>query len=197
MPRPALRLATQRHVPAHDLPAALRPSSPVDLHLARKVAGKLPAFSEAFTCSVPLTRIRDIAHRNDIPSDLKREIKHTIQNKLHRNAGPEDLVATEAMLARIQASRGDFSGAFVAEFETFARELREFFGAGSLGDMLDAIRPSLDDAGGAAVDQFLAAKGRLDGGNAGDDNMQDVMDALHRLTTVRATLVAGLSSGLR
>jgi hypothetical protein len=29
----------------------------------------------------------DIAHRNDIPKDLKDEIKHTLQNKLHRNAG--------------------------------------------------------------------------------------------------------------
>jgi hypothetical protein len=27
----------------------------------------LPSFSEAFTQQVPLTRIRDIAHRNDIP----------------------------------------------------------------------------------------------------------------------------------
>lgn len=33
--------------------------------------------------------------------DLKQEIKHTLQNKLHRNAGPEDLVAAEAMLQRI------------------------------------------------------------------------------------------------
>ncbi len=40
---------------------------------------RLPSFTEAFTASVPLTRIRDIAHRNDIPGDLKQEIKHTIQ----------------------------------------------------------------------------------------------------------------------
>lgn len=47
--------------------------------------------------------------RNDIPSDLKREIKHTIQNKLHRNAGPEDLVATEEMLRRITATPGGWA----------------------------------------------------------------------------------------
>ena len=52
--------------------------------VARKMVSKLPSFSEAFTATVPLTRIRDIAHRNDIPSDVKREIKHTLQNKLHR-----------------------------------------------------------------------------------------------------------------
>lgn len=51
--------------------------------------------------STPLTRIRDIAHRNDIPHELKQEIKHTLQNKLHRNAGPEDLVATEVMMDRL------------------------------------------------------------------------------------------------
>ena len=35
--------------------------------LARKLQPLLPSFSEAFTQSVPLTRIRDIAHRNDLP----------------------------------------------------------------------------------------------------------------------------------
>lgn len=136
--------------------------------LARKIHTRLPSFGEAFTQQVPLTRIRDIAHRNDIPhvsskqarlsallewctpgpellmvcsclcipdtpacrivaedaahailqviavegslfvclavvvpQELKQEIKHTLQNKLHRNAGPEDLVAAEAMLARV------------------------------------------------------------------------------------------------
>lgn len=44
------------------------------LHLYR-----LPSFTEAFTATVPLTRIRDIAHRGDIPHDIKQEIKHTIQ----------------------------------------------------------------------------------------------------------------------
>lgn len=40
---------------------------------------RLPSFNAEFTASTPLTRIRDIAHRNDIPHDLKQEIKHTIQ----------------------------------------------------------------------------------------------------------------------
>jgi hypothetical protein len=38
--------------------------------------------------------------------DLKQEIKHTLQNKLHRNAGPEDLVAAEAMLGRVTGMAG-------------------------------------------------------------------------------------------
>ena len=59
---------------------------------SQHVACRLPSFTEAYTASTPLTRIRDIAHRGDIPHELKQEIKHTIQNKLHRNAGPEDLV---------------------------------------------------------------------------------------------------------
>lgn len=35
--------------------------------LARKISQRLPSFGEAFTQQVPLTRIRDIAHRGDIP----------------------------------------------------------------------------------------------------------------------------------
>lgn len=46
------------------------------------------------------------------------------------------------------------------------------------------------------MDQFLSAKARVDA-REGEDDMQELMDTLHRLTTVRATLVAGLSSGLR
>lgn len=54
---------------------------------ARKMVTTLPSFSGEFRQAVPLTRIRDIAHRSDIPHQLKNEIKHTLQNKLHRSAG--------------------------------------------------------------------------------------------------------------
>lgn len=57
---------------------------------ARKLVTTLPSFSGEFRQAVPLTRIRDIAHRNDIPHDIKNEIKHTLQNKLHRSAGETD-----------------------------------------------------------------------------------------------------------
>lgn len=82
-----------------------RPGS-ADALFARRMHTKIPSFTEEFMQSTPLTRIRDIAHRNDIPQDLKREIKHTIQNKLHRNAGPEDLIASEALLQRIMSNKG-------------------------------------------------------------------------------------------
>ena len=65
----------------------------------------------------------------------------TAQNKLHRNAGPEDLVATEAMLARITAPGADYSGDFVAEFRTFTGELRDFFNAGSFMDLVARWSP--------------------------------------------------------
>lgn len=142
---------------------------------------KLPSFSESFTASVPLTRIRDIAHRNDIPSDLKREIKHTLQNKLHRNAGPEDLVATEAMLDRITAPGTDYSGAFVHEFRVFTDELRDFFNAGSLVQILNGVRPALDDSGQAALGRFLQSKAHLEH-SASEDA---IADCLHQLTSVR------------
>lgn len=86
-----------------------------------------------------------LRHRNDIPHELKQEIKHTIQNKLHRNAGPEDLVATEAMLRRITRHPGEYPDAFVGEFRRFHAELSDFFSAGSLTDSLAALRPSLGD----------------------------------------------------
>lgn len=74
------------------------------------------------------------------------ECKH-LQNKLHRNAGPEDLIATEEMLERITAPGTEYSGDFVEQFRTFTAELRDFFNAGSLADLLNALRPSLDDSG--------------------------------------------------
>lgn len=77
--------------------------------------------------------------------ELKQEIKHTLQNKLHRNAGPEDLIATEEMLKRITATPGQYNDAFIAEFKVFAAELRDFFNAGSLTSVLQGIRPALAD----------------------------------------------------
>lgn len=44
-----------------------------------------------------------------------------------------------------------------------------------------------------AVDKFLHAKGKLDGNAA--PPLNDIVEALHSLTTVRANLAAGLSSG--
>ncbi|PRW57887.1 water chloroplastic isoform A [Chlorella sorokiniana] len=171
-------------------------SNPVVALVGRRLQSRLPSFTERFTQSVPLTRIRDIAHRNDIPKELKAEIKHTLQNKLHRNAGPEDLHTTEAMLARVTAVPGEYPEAFVEEFKTFTAELRDFFNAGSLTDMLDGLRPAMDDGSAQLLDHFAAAKGRLDAaGEAADLNA--VMDVLHAATTVRALLASGLSSGLR
>ncbi|KAK2996406.1 hypothetical protein RJ639_025380 [Escallonia herrerae] len=108
-------------------------TSPQEILVIRKIHPCLPSFKAEFTASVPLTRIRDIAHRGDIPHDLKQEIKHTIQNKLHRNAGPEDLIATQTMLARITKNQGEYSEAFVEQFKIFHHELKDFFNAGRLG----------------------------------------------------------------
>ena len=147
--------------------------------------GQLPSFSESFTQSVPLTRIRDIAHRSDIPQDLKKEIKHTLQNKLHRNAGPEDLVAAEQMLARITAPGADYSGDFVHEYKVFMGELRDFFNAGSLTEILGAVAPAMDDSAQGTVQRFRQAKGALDGRGA-DASMNELVDCLHQLTSVRS-----------
>ncbi|CAM6103335.1 unnamed protein product [Calypogeia fissa] len=95
---------------------SMKIASPKEALVVRKIHPCLPTFKVEFTASVPLTRIRDIAHRDDIPHDLKQDIKHTLQNKFHRNAGPEDLVATELMLARLTKNPGEYSNDFVEQF---------------------------------------------------------------------------------
>ncbi|KAK4481272.1 hypothetical protein RD792_012156 [Penstemon davidsonii] len=129
-----------------------------EILVIRKIHPCLPSFKAEFTASVPLTRIRDIAHRNDIPHNLKQEIKHKIQNKLHRNAGPEDLVATEAMLSRITKKPGEYSKAFVDQFKIFHRELKDFFNAGSLEEQLESIKESLNELSEAALSLFSESK---------------------------------------
>lgn len=106
-------------------------------YVARRVYTFLPSYASQFTVSTPLTRIRDIAHRNDIPHELKKEIKKTLQNKLHRCAGPEDLVTCQKLLERVQ--HGGYSPAFVSELRIFHAELLEFFNAGTLDERLDAL----------------------------------------------------------
>lgn len=80
---------------------------------------------------------------------------HTIQNKLHRNAGPDDLVATEAMLTKITKNPGEYSEAFVEQFKVFHREVKDFFNAGSLAEQLESIYESLDEYGMSALDSFF------------------------------------------
>ncbi|KAL6504566.1 Phosphoglucan, water dikinase, chloroplastic [Orobanche gracilis] len=167
----------------------------------RKIHPCLPSFKAEFTASVPLTRIRDIAHRNDIPHDLKQEIKHTIQNKLHRNAGPEDLVATEAMLARITKKPGEYSDAFVEQFKIFHRELKDFFNAGSLEEQLESIRDSMDQ-NSTALSQFLDSKKILDNMDSSSncsesESMKVLMKTIQALDDLRQEIVKGLESGIR
>ncbi|GIL76478.1 hypothetical protein Vretimale_6018 [Volvox reticuliferus] len=165
---------------------------------ARRMHARLPSFSGQFRASTPLTRIRDIAHRNDIPKDLKDEIKHTLQNKLHRCAGPEDLVATEAMLQRVTAVPGQYSEAFVAEFRIFTEELREFFNATGLVELLTGggALDALEDAHASAVRQLINTKQRVEElGSAA--RLDDLMALLTSATQARSFYAAGLVAGLR
>lgn len=125
--------------PNHHAQAALqiesaleRLSTPETGWILRRIYPYLPSWGEEFRRAEPLTRIRDIAHRNDIPPDLKNEIKHRLQNKLHRCAGPEDLLTSEEILRRITAPGANFASAFVREFRIFHEELLEFFNATGL-----------------------------------------------------------------
>ncbi len=133
--------------------ALARRTTPAQAWLRRRILPWLPSSSPVFRTAEPLTRIRDIAHRNDIPAGLKQEIKHTLQNKLHRCAGPEDLATSGALLRRITAAGAEYPPAFVEEFKRFHEELEEFFSARSLDARLRALLPELDpDSASLAVE---------------------------------------------
>ena len=114
-------------------------TTPENVFIIRKIYPWLPSYENRFANAEPLTRIRDIAHRNDICKELKQEIKHTLQNKLHRCAGPEDLATSAALLKRITAPNADYPNDFVKEFVRFHEELEEFFNARSLEEQFEAI----------------------------------------------------------
>jgi phosphoglucan,water dikinase len=152
--------------------------------LLRRIYPWLPSTGEAFVRPEPLTRIRDIAHRNDIPQDLKHEIKNTLQNKLHRCAGPEDLVTSAAILERITAPDARYSPDFVAQFRIFHEELKEFFNAASLEVQLRAIESRVSGADAGLIRDFLAEKENSARTVDGD------LTALRRLTDLRRAFAA-------
>jgi phosphoglucan,water dikinase len=135
-------------------------STPANAHIIRKIYSALPSSAEAFQRAEPLTRIRDIAHRNDIPSELKREIKTTLQNKLHRCAGPEDLETSGRLLERITAPGANYSPEFVQQFRIFHEELKEFFNARSLDDSLNALIPAVGHEHSELIRSFLDQKSK-------------------------------------
>ena len=183
------------HRPSHHarLAAAIheqlaRMATPDNQFIIRRILPWLPSFGRAFTRAEPLTRIRDIAHRNDIPGELKREIKTTLQNKLHSNAGPEDLVTSAALLERITAPGAGYPRAFVEEFRRFHRELEEFFNARSLEARLEALRNGAADD--RAIGAFLEARARATTPDA-------FLEMLELLTNLRRSVLDRLreSSG--
>lgn len=133
-------------------------STPETAFIVRKIYPWLPSSAREFQRAEPLTRIRDIAHRNDIPAGLKREIKTSLQNKLHRCAGPEDLATSAALLERIAAPGAGYAAEFVEQFRLFHRELKEFFNASSLDERLQTLLPAASETDAHLIRRFLAEK---------------------------------------
>lgn len=129
-----------------------------NMFVIRKIYPFIPSFDDAFTNKEPLTRIRDIAHRNDIPQELKHEIKHTLQNKLHRCADPKDLETSRVILKRITAPDADFSPQFVDEFKIFHEELLEFFNAKPIEKLLEIILSSDEFKNHFSIKELLTLK---------------------------------------
>jgi phosphoglucan,water dikinase len=151
-------------------------ASPENILLVRKIYPWLPSFDEAYMRAEPLTLIRDIAHRNDIPRELKQEIKHTLQNKLHRSAGPEDLVTSASLLERITSGDIRYPKEFVKAFERFHEELTDFFNAGTLKSLLEKILAQRNVPERKAIRQFLDSA----------ENAADDLETLKLLTVLRA-----------
>ena len=154
----------------------------------RRLHPRLPAFTADFTQSVPLTRIRDIAHgkgdEHGKCREVRQEIKHTIQNKLHRCAGPEDLVASEKMLQKLTAPGTDYPKAFVDEFEIFYKELKEFFNASGVVERLEKLANQDGDSESAnAANAFLRAKANADDQNASFKTLLETLQLLHESRT--------------
>ena len=154
-------------------------TTPENVFIIRKIYPWLPSFDSAFTRAEPLTRIRDIAHRNDIPEELKREIKHALQNKLHRSAGPEDLVTSGRLLKKITLPGVDYSHAFVEEFKRFHEELKEFFNALSLDERLKELAEDINSREAASIGNFLKIKEKI-------DTPDHLLTALGLLTELRS-----------
>ena len=150
--------------------------------MVRKILPWLPSHSDQFCRREPLTRIRDIAHRNDIPKDLKREIKHRLQNKLHRCAGPEDLKTSEEMLARITQPGSSYAPEFVHQFQIFHEELKEFFNATGMEQRLDELQPTLGREDAERIREFLSLKAK------GQHGLEDRVVLLGKLTELRQRL---------
>ena len=157
-------------------------TAPQDKWILRKIHPWLPSYSSEFRRSEPLTRIRDIAHRNDIPKDLKQEIKHRLQNKLHRCAGPEDFKTSSEILERITAPGVDYSPDFVEQFRLFHQELSEFFNASTLDKRLQDLLPTLSPGDAAQARAFLRLKAKRKHSDAG------LLQLLTQLTALRECL---------
>ena len=130
-------------------------TTPENEFIVRRIYPWLPSSAQTFQRPEPLTRIRDIAHRNDLSPDLKREIKTTLQNKLHRCAGPEDLVTASALLERVTAPGAQHPTEFVAQFKIFVEELKEFFNAQTLDQRLRALKGSAKPEFVRLIELFL------------------------------------------
>lgn len=106
----------------------------------RMILPNINSFDKQFTTATPLTRIRDIAHRNDIPADLKHEIKTTLQNKLHACASPDDYQRALEIRKKIQLLNNED---LEYQYRLFLKELSEFFNGTNLLERVAKLEEDL------------------------------------------------------
>ncbi|KAE8658422.1 Phosphoglucan [Hibiscus syriacus] len=152
-------------------------TSPQEVLVIRKIHPCLPSFKAEFTAAVPLTRIRDIAHREQASSKCWPRRFSFDRSNACKNPG-------------------EYSEGFVEQFKIFHQELKDFFNAGSLTEQLESLRESLDERGISALDMFLVCKKITDAAKESSSEL-DLIKATLSLNALRQVIVKGLESGLK
>jgi hypothetical protein len=79
----------------------------------------------------------------------------------------------------------------VEEFKIFVAELRDFFNAVGLTQLLENVKNGMGPEDQQVIDFFMRSKWELD--EKDNPSMEDITGTCHALTTVRAMLLGGLN----
>ena len=122
--------------------------------------------------------------------------------QIHRNAGPEDLITTQAILDKV--NNGDYNEDFKYQMNLFAQELKRFFNAAGALERIDALRSEMTPEVQAEIDELQGAMWDLESGGhhdgiAGAEGAA-TLRALRAATAVRhsfTTMLAADTANLR
>ena len=92
--------------------------------------------------------------------------------QIHRNAGPEDLITTQAILDKV--NNGDYNEDFKYQMNLFAQELKRFFNAAGALERIDALRSEMTPEVQAEIDELQGAMWDLESGGHHDGIKREI-----------------------